>query len=117
MVGTGGRKKRQKLFVGEMTAAQDDGSGHLDAVVDQQEDEVKRRLGVVGQLFGERDADRHFDVAGEPLQDFPHQTALAIGEQRALRAIEGGDGHIDIVAAGALRIGRKLHQPSHVVHV
>ena len=58
-----------------------------------------RRGGIVGQALGQRDADRHFDVAGQAAQDFAHQLAFALVQTGALDAIERGDGEIDFLAA------------------
>jgi len=97
---------------------QDQRPRHLDGIVDQQQDQVVRRGGVFGQSLGQRDADRHFDVAGEAAQNVAHQFALAAVQPGSLDAIERGDGEIDFLAAGAiLWIDRELSQAAHVAHV
>ncbi len=76
-----------------------------------------RRGHIVGQLFGQRNADRHFNVMGELAQDFAHKLALARRKMRTLHAIERSNREIDFLARRALRIGGQLRQPAHVVHV
>ncbi len=56
-------EQRQQIVVVQLAAAQDDRPSDFDTVVDEQENEVERRVGVVGQLLGQRDADRHLHVA------------------------------------------------------
>ncbi len=74
--------------------------------------------GVFGQALGQGDADRHFHIAGQALENFAHQFAFAVVQSGALDAVEGGDGEVDLLAAGArLRAHGELGQPAHVTHV
>jgi len=46
-----------------------------------------------------------------------HERAFAFIQARALNAIQRGDGEVYLLAAGTLRIDRKLGQTTHVAHV
>ena len=71
-------QQRQQIGVAEGSAAQDDRAGDFDAVVGEQQHKIDRRCLVVGQPFGQRNPDRHFDIAGKALQNFAHQGAFAL---------------------------------------
>ncbi len=53
-----------EIGIGENRTAGQNRGGDFNAVIHQHEDEIVRRLGCVGKTFGQRDADRHFDVFG-----------------------------------------------------
>jgi deoxyribose-phosphate aldolase len=107
----------QDVVVAELAAAQDDGAGDFDLVVAQEQDEIDRRVFVVGELLREVDADGHFDVAREAQQDFAHQHALTLRQRMALAAVERGNREIDIVAAVGLRVDREFRQAMHLAQI
>ena len=97
---------------------QDQGAGDFYLVVHQKHDQVMRHGDVIGQALGQRDADRHLDIAGEAAENFAHQVAFAAIETSALDAVKRGDGEVDFLAAcPMLRIKGKLGQAAHVTHV
>jgi hypothetical protein len=108
----------EHVAFGQQRRLDDQRAGNLDRIVDQQKDQVMRGSGVLGQALGQRDADRHFHVAGEAAQDLAHQFALALVQAGALDAVERRDGEVNLLAAGArLRVHRQLGQTAHVTHI
>ena len=89
----------------------------LDPVVGQHQDKVVRRGGIVGQPSGQRDADGHFHIFGEPEQNIVHQRAFALVQMDVLNAVERGDGKVNLFSRRIQRIGCKPGQSAHVAHV
>ena len=107
----------EEIAVRQLAAAQDDGASHFNAVVDQEQNEVKWGVKIVGKAFGERNAHRHFHFLRQPLQDFPHECALALGQEFALVAVERGNRKVDILAVRSVSLGCKPRQPLRIAEI
>jgi hypothetical protein len=97
----------QQVFVAKNRTARQDGPRDLDAVVCEEQHELGRSIRMIGDSFGDADADRHLDVFGQVAKNIGGKAALARRQFRMLLFEQRAHGDVNVIRAAGMRKARE----------